>query len=150
MNQKHTLGRWTVEDSADLYQIRELGAGYFSISKDGDVIVTPTQDQKHVSVNLPEIIEGIKARGYDMPVLLRFEDILDSQIVKMHETSVPPSPVSITKASSRAYTPSRSTSRSRSSKPSPVSASSTTTASKPEARPNSSPPFPFSKTRKPA
>ena len=86
MNQKHTLGRWTVEDSADLYQIREWGAGYFSISKDGDVIVTPTQDQKHVSVNLPEIIEGIKARGYDMPVLLRFEDILDSQIVKMHES----------------------------------------------------------------
>ena len=86
MNQKHTLGRWTVEDAEDLYQIREWGAGYFSISKDGDVLVTPLREKKHVSVNLPDIIEGIKARGYDMPVLLRFEDILDSQIVQMHES----------------------------------------------------------------
>jgi len=86
MNQKHTLGRWTIEDSADLYQIREWGAGYFGISNEGNVTVTPIREKKHVSVNLPEIIEGIKARGYDMPVLLRFEDILDSQIVQMHES----------------------------------------------------------------
>ncbi|MFA6013064.1 MAG: biosynthetic arginine decarboxylase [Desulfobacteraceae bacterium] len=86
MNQKHTLGRWTIEDSADLYQIREWGAGYFGISNEGNVTVTPIREKKNVSVNLPEIIDGIKARGYDMPVLLRFEDILDSQIVQMHES----------------------------------------------------------------
>jgi arginine decarboxylase len=80
------MERWTVEDSADLYQIREWGAGYFSISDQGDVIVTPLRDQKQISVNLPEIIAGIKARGYDMPMLLRFEDILDSQITQMHES----------------------------------------------------------------
>mgnify|MGYP002685790659 CR=1 FL=1 len=44
MKQKRTMTRWTVEDSADLYQIREWGAGYFSISEDGDVIVTPLKD----------------------------------------------------------------------------------------------------------
>ena len=81
MKQKRTMTRWTVEDSADLYQIREWGAGYFSISEDGDVIVTPLKDRKDVSVNLPEIISGIIARGYDMPMLLRFEDILDRKSV---------------------------------------------------------------------
>ncbi len=86
MNQNHTLERWTKEDSADLYQIREWGAGYFNISETGDVIVTPLRNNKQVSVNLPEIISGITARGYDMPVLLRFEDILDSQITEMHES----------------------------------------------------------------
>ncbi len=86
MNLKHAMERWTVEDSADLYQIREWGAGYFSISDQGDVVVTPLRDKKHISVNLPEIIAGIKARGYDMPMLLRFEDILDSQITQMHES----------------------------------------------------------------
>ncbi|HNQ85190.1 MAG TPA: biosynthetic arginine decarboxylase [Deltaproteobacteria bacterium] len=86
MKQKRTMTRWTVEDSADLYQIREWGAGYFSISEDGDVIVTPLKDRKDVSVNLPEIISGIIARGYDMPMLLRFEDILDSQIIQLHES----------------------------------------------------------------
>ena len=39
MKQKHTMERWTVEDSADLYQIREWGAGYFSISEKGDVVI---------------------------------------------------------------------------------------------------------------
>jgi len=86
MNLKHTMERWTVEDSADLYQIREWGAGYFNISDKGDVVVTPLHDKKNVSVNLPEIIAGIRARGYDMPMLLRFEDILDSQIIQMHES----------------------------------------------------------------
>ena len=78
MNLKHTMERWTVEDSADLYQIREWGAGYFDISDQGDVLVTPLRNKRHVSVNLPEIIAGIKARGYDMPMLLRFEDILET------------------------------------------------------------------------
>jgi arginine decarboxylase len=86
MNLKDTMERWTVEDSADLYQIREWGAEYFSISDQGDVLVTPLRGKKHISVNLPEIIAGIKARGYDMPMLLRFEDILDSQITQMHES----------------------------------------------------------------
>lgn len=86
MNLKHTMERWTVEDSSDLYQIREWGSGYFSISDNGDVIVTPLRDKKHISVNLPEIIAGIRARGYEMPMLLRFEDILDSQITQMHES----------------------------------------------------------------
>ena len=86
MNLKDTMERWTVEDSADLYQIREWGAEYFSISDQGDMLVTPLRGKKHISVNLPEIIAGIKARGYDMPMLLRFEDILDSQITQMHES----------------------------------------------------------------
>ena len=80
------MERWTVEDSADLYQIREWGAEYFSISGQGDVLVTPLRNKKNISVSLPEIIAGIKARGYDMPMLLRFEDILDSQITQMHES----------------------------------------------------------------
>ncbi|MDT8272990.1 MAG: arginine decarboxylase, partial [Desulfomonilia bacterium] len=86
MKQKQRMKRWTVEDSADLYQIREWGAGYFGISKTGDVIVTPLRGRKDVCVNLPEIISGITARGYDMPMLLRFEDILDSQIIHIHES----------------------------------------------------------------
>ncbi|HON61384.1 MAG: biosynthetic arginine decarboxylase [Bacteriovoracaceae bacterium] len=85
MNLKHSMERWTIEDSADLYQIREWGAGYFGISEKGDVVVTPLRD-KSVSVSLPEIISGIVARGYDMPMLLRFEDILDSQITQLHES----------------------------------------------------------------
>ncbi|KPA10472.1 Biosynthetic arginine decarboxylase [Candidatus Magnetomorum sp. HK-1] len=80
-----TLQRWTIKDSEELYQIREWGASYFGISEKGDVIVTPLSKNKKISVSLPEIISGIIDRGYDMPILLRFEDILDSQITRIHE-----------------------------------------------------------------
>ena len=86
MNYKKTSEKWTIEDSADLYRIREWGAGYFDISKSGDVVVTPFLSDKKVSVSLLDIISGITARGYDMPVLLRIEDILDSQIIQLHES----------------------------------------------------------------
>lgn len=82
---KGSLERWTVEKSADIYGIRNWGAGYFDVSDTGDVVVTPFKD-KDIAVSLPEIIEGIKHRGLDMPVLLRIENILGSQIAHMHQS----------------------------------------------------------------
>ena len=84
---KDTLERWNVEKSADLYGINSWGAGYFNISEKGEVAVTPsTGGGKDVSISLVDVIAGIKARGLDMPVLLRIENILDSQIRLIHET----------------------------------------------------------------
>jgi arginine decarboxylase len=84
---KDTLERWTAEKSADLYGINSWGAGYFSISEKGEVAVSPSKNAgKDVSISLMDVISGIKARGLDMPVLLRIENILDSQIRLIHET----------------------------------------------------------------
>jgi arginine decarboxylase len=86
MNQRDTLERWSVNDAADLYHIREWGTGYFDISPSGSVAVTPIRNNKTVSVSLMDIVSGIRDRGHDMPVLLRIENILDSQIVALHES----------------------------------------------------------------
>ena len=83
---KDTLERWTIENSVDLYGIRTWGAGYFNVSKNGDVVVTPLPEKKDVAVSLMDIISGIKDRGLDMPVLLRFQNILDSQLSRLHES----------------------------------------------------------------
>jgi len=83
---KSTLQRWSSEDSAELYGIRNWGTGYFDISSDGDVIVRPFGNKNPVSVSIPAIIQGIRERGLDMPVLLRIENILDSQISQIHES----------------------------------------------------------------
>jgi arginine decarboxylase len=83
---KNTLERWTVEDSSDLYHIRSWGAGYFDISHDGNVVVTPIRNNKNVAVSLMDIVSGITDRGMEMPVLLRIENILDSQICHLHES----------------------------------------------------------------
>ncbi len=83
---KRTLQRWSVEDSADLYGIRAWGAGYFDVSPEGDVAVRPFGHKSTVAVSIPSIIQGMRDRGLDMPVLLRIENILDSQISLLHES----------------------------------------------------------------
>lgn len=86
MAKKRTLQRWSAEDSAELYGIRNWGLGYFDVSAEGDVVVRPFGAKKSITVSIPEIIRGMRERGLDMPVLLRIENILDSQISLLHET----------------------------------------------------------------
>ena len=74
------LNRWTVEKSDELYGIRNWGAGYFSISSKGEVLVNPDKTNNGTAISLIDIISGIRDRGMEMPVLLRFENLLDSQI----------------------------------------------------------------------
>jgi arginine decarboxylase len=74
---------WSVEQSAEIYGINNWGAGYFSVSDSGEVIVHPHGNGTGVS--LRKIVDGLIERGLDMPVLLRFSDILDSRIKRLHE-----------------------------------------------------------------
>lgn len=80
MSKPNLLDRWTKEKSEELYGIRNWGAGYFSISKKGEVLVNPYKTNPEAAVSLMDIISGISDRGLKMPVLLRFENLLDSQI----------------------------------------------------------------------
>jgi arginine decarboxylase len=80
MNKAEVLGRWTREKSEELYGIKNWGNSYFSISDKGEVLVNPYKDNASSAISLMDIISGIRDRGLDMPVLLRFENILDSQI----------------------------------------------------------------------
>ena len=80
MNKTELLGRWTKEKSEELYGIKNWGAGYFSISDGGEVLVNPSKDNESAAISLMDILSGIRERGLDMPVLLRFENLLDSQI----------------------------------------------------------------------
>ncbi|MBU1693802.1 MAG: biosynthetic arginine decarboxylase [Verrucomicrobia bacterium] len=79
-----TLTRWTPEDSAELYGIRNWGAGYFDVADNGDVIVRPRGKGGEVSISLMEIVSGLKARGLGMPVLVRFGDILASRVAQIN------------------------------------------------------------------
>lgn len=82
----NSFERWTIENSIDTYGIQSWGAGYFNISEKGEVIVTPEGKNTGPEVSLMDIISGIRARGMHMPVLLRFENILDSQIKLLHDS----------------------------------------------------------------
>lgn len=82
------LGRWTKEKSEELYGIKNWGAGYFSISDKGEATVNPYKDNPQAAVSFMDIISGIRDRGLDMPVLLRIENLLDSQISFLNESFI--------------------------------------------------------------
>ena len=79
MNSVETLGRWTTEKSEELYGVKNWSSGYFCVSEDGEVLVTPGNGSKG-SVSLLEIVKSLKEQDVNVPVLLRFENILDAQI----------------------------------------------------------------------
>jgi arginine decarboxylase len=75
---------WTSKHAANLYGVDRWGAGYFSVSDKGEVVVHPSGNGS--SVSLFEISQGIQERGFDLPVLVRISDILDARIKNLHES----------------------------------------------------------------
>ncbi|MGQ9661230.1 MAG: biosynthetic arginine decarboxylase [Kiritimatiellia bacterium] len=81
------LETWTVEDARELYGIRNWSGGYFDINEKGEVcVILPTSNGRRSQFSLLEIVKGLKARGINLPVLLRFGDILDSRIQLLNES----------------------------------------------------------------
>jgi arginine decarboxylase len=88
MIKSELLERWTKEKSEELYGIKNWCSGYFSISDKGEVLVNPYKEKPEVAVSFMDIISGIRDRGLDMPVLLRIENLLDSQISFLNESFI--------------------------------------------------------------
>jgi arginine decarboxylase len=74
-----------VDRSAELYGVDNWGGGYFKVTADGNLAITPFPG-KDVSVSIPAIISGLQERGLGLPVLLRIENLLDAQISVLHES----------------------------------------------------------------
>lgn len=76
---------WSIEDSANLYGIREWGHDYFDISSKGEVVVNLKDGKKTKPVSIAQIIRGLKDRGTQLPVLIRFGDLLRWRIDELNE-----------------------------------------------------------------
>ena len=83
---QEALTRWTAEHSAELYGIRNWGGGYFDVSPGGEVIVRPNGPRSPVEVSLMHLIDECHNRGLNMPVLLRFSNILSSRLEEINES----------------------------------------------------------------
>jgi len=70
---------WTTKDSASLYNVAGWSAGFFRINDRGHVEVTPNGPEG-ASVDLHELVLDLQRRGLDMPLLMRFSDILHSRV----------------------------------------------------------------------
>ena len=74
---------WSVTHSADLYGIERWGDPYFSINAQGHVVVQPRGDRGG-SLDLVELLQGLEARDLRTPLLIRFDDILEDRLERLH------------------------------------------------------------------
>jgi arginine decarboxylase len=75
-----TLQRWDIRKSAELYGITDWSSGFFEISDSGEVVLCPQGRDSEVRVSLMDIVDGLKERGLNLPVLLRCNDILAARV----------------------------------------------------------------------
>jgi arginine decarboxylase len=78
------LEKWKIADAAETYGIRNWGKGYFAINKLGHVTVQPNKSPDQ-SIDLKELVDQLQARGIQLPILLRFTDILRHRVGEIHD-----------------------------------------------------------------
>lgn len=69
---------WTSEDSDQLYGFSRWGAGYFSISPQGEVLALA--DGEHPGVRLTEVVAESRRAGLQTPLLIRFPEIIEHRL----------------------------------------------------------------------
>ncbi len=77
---------WSIEQANKTYGIEHWSNHYFSIDYNGDLIVNNPNTLKASPVSLKTIIDGMRERELEMPVLLRIENILDESIRLLNES----------------------------------------------------------------
>ncbi len=73
------MSEWTPRQSSDLYRVPNWGAGFFSVSNDGNLLVHPRLGGG-AAIDLPKLAHELDRRGLRRPILIRFSDILATRI----------------------------------------------------------------------
>ena len=71
--------KWGVADALDTYGTRNWGKGYFGINAQGHVVAHPDKDPEK-SIDIKLLVDRLQERGIQLPILLRFTDILKHRI----------------------------------------------------------------------
>ena len=74
---------WTAAAGAALYGLDRWGDPYFSVSDRGNVMVQPRGDRGG-SLDLVELVQELQGRDLSLPLLIRFDDILEDRLERLH------------------------------------------------------------------
>jgi arginine decarboxylase len=80
--------KWTIEDAERVYGVKRWGAGYFEIGANGNLTITPDLAKKDMRIDFQAVIDEIKDEGIQFPVVIRFHDILRSQVASLNQTFI--------------------------------------------------------------
>ena len=76
---------WSPSDSFHLYRMEDWGLGFFRVSSRGTVLAHPDADPSR-AIDLLEVVEGLKARDVQPPVILRFPGILAQRMRELRRS----------------------------------------------------------------
>jgi arginine decarboxylase len=76
------LRAWTVKDAIELYNVTGWGRDFFTINEAGHVEVTPSGPGS-ARIDLKELVDDLRERGLNFPVLIRFSDILRTRVEQL-------------------------------------------------------------------
>jgi arginine decarboxylase len=78
--------KWTKEEADEVYHISRWGDGYFDINDQGHLCVLPNRETNGPRIDIHEVLEEMKAQNIPFPIVIRFHDILRSQVKVINET----------------------------------------------------------------
>ena len=76
------MTKWTIDEAREHYKIKGWGEGYFDINSKGNIVVRPNKKGAQ-HIDLKVLVDDIQSKGYSLPVLIRFSDILKASIANL-------------------------------------------------------------------
>ena len=76
---------WSIEDAERVYGVSSWGGGYFKIGENGNIQVSPDPKNDNIRIDFKSVVDEITQEGIQFPVVIRFHDILRSQVVGINE-----------------------------------------------------------------
>lgn len=89
MSELNNLGKvirnssWSIQDSLDLYNIKQWGQGYFDINSSGHLTLHPSKDPQRL-IDLKDLLDKLILRDISPPLLLRVSDVLHHRLKEIH------------------------------------------------------------------
>lgn len=81
----HETEGWSLEDADTLYHMERWGTPYFHANHRGNVSVRPVFNSD-IEIDLLKVVEEVRSRGIQLPVLLRFQDLLRRRVIELNES----------------------------------------------------------------
>jgi arginine decarboxylase len=76
--------RWSVFAASELYDVSRWGNGYFSVGKNGNLLVHPDK-QPNRFIDLKQLVDTLQLRGIPLPILVRFGEIIGHRLQEIQD-----------------------------------------------------------------
>src|SRR3990172_7362882 len=75
---------WSTDKAAQHFNVPGWGAGYFSVSDKGHLVVNP-HGQPGPTIDIMDVVEDIQERRLGFPCVVRFQDVLRARVKAINE-----------------------------------------------------------------